>query len=46
MTTSTDAIITRAASGFPITDEQALALSECGDLDVLAAAARARGDLA
>jgi FO synthase len=45
MTTSTDAIIARAGSGAPITDEQALALSECGDLDALLAAARARRDV-
>jgi FO synthase len=45
MTTSTAAIIDRAAAGAPITDEQALALSECDDLPALLAAARARRDL-
>ena len=45
MTTSTAAIIARAASGAPITDEQALALCDCDDLDGLLAAARARRDL-
>ena len=45
MTTNADAIIARAASGAPITDEQALALAECGELDALLAAARARRDL-
>ena len=45
MTKSTDAIIARAASGAEITDEQALALSDCGDLAGLLAAARARRDL-
>ena len=45
MTTSTAAIIACAASGAPITDEQALALCDCDDLDGLLAAARARRDL-
>ena len=45
MTTSTAAIIACAASGAPITDEQALALCDCDDLDGLLAAARARRDV-
>jgi FO synthase len=45
MTTSTAVIIARAASGAPITDEQALALSDGDDLEGLLAAARARRDL-
>ena len=45
MTTSTAVIIARAASGAPITDEQALALCDYADLESLLAAARARRDL-
>jgi FO synthase len=45
MTMSTDAILARAASGAAITDEQALALSACDDLDTLLTAARARRDV-
>jgi FO synthase len=45
MTTSTAVTIARAASGAPITDEQALALCDGDDLDGLLAAARARRDL-
>jgi FO synthase len=45
MATSTAAIIARAASGAEITDEQALALCDCDDLESLLAAARARRDL-
>ena len=45
MTTSTAVIIARAASGAPITDEQALALCACDDLESLLVAARARRDL-
>jgi FO synthase len=45
MTTSTDGILARAAAGDPVTDEQALALCACDDLDGLLAAARARRDL-
>jgi FO synthase len=45
MTNSLDAIIADAACGTAITDEQALALSACDDLDALLAAARARRDL-
>jgi FO synthase len=45
MTTNADTIIARAAAGALLPDEQAVALSECGDLDALLAAARARRDL-
>jgi FO synthase len=45
MTTNTDAILTRASSGAPIADDEALALAERGDPDALLAAARARRDL-
>src|SRR5918996_1165926 len=42
MTTSTDAILARAASGALITDDEALALSECSDLGALLAEAGVR----
>ncbi|MGH8721690.1 MAG: 7,8-didemethyl-8-hydroxy-5-deazariboflavin synthase CofG, partial [Burkholderiales bacterium] len=45
MTTPTDAILARAAAGAPITDDEALALSECSDLEALLEAARARRDM-
>jgi FO synthase len=45
MTTSTDGILARAAAGDPVTDQQALALRACDDLERLLAAARARRDL-
>jgi FO synthase len=45
MTTNTDAILARAASGAPITDDEALALCECFDPQALLEAARARRDL-
>ncbi len=46
MTMSTAAILARAAAGARLTDEQALALSGCGELDALLEAACARRDLA
>jgi FO synthase len=46
MTTSTASICARAAAGLPVSDQQALALSECKDLAGLLAAAGARRDLA
>ena len=42
---NTEATVARAASGAPISDEQALALSTCSDLPLLLAAARARRDV-
>lgn len=42
---TTRAIITRAAAGEPLTEEEALALAEGGDLEPLLEAARARRDL-
>ncbi len=45
MTTNTDTIIARAASGAALTNEHALALRGHGDLETLLAAARARRDL-
>jgi FO synthase len=45
MITNLDAILARAASGAPLTDEEALALSEHCDLEALLEAARARRDL-
>ncbi|MGH6901673.1 MAG: 7,8-didemethyl-8-hydroxy-5-deazariboflavin synthase, partial [Geminicoccaceae bacterium] len=45
MTTPTDAILARAASGAPITDAEALALAEHADPAALLEAARARRDI-
>ena len=45
MTTDTDAILARAASGAPITDAEALALAEHADPAALLEAARARRDI-
>jgi FO synthase len=45
MTTHTDAILARAASGAPITDAEALALAEHADPAALLEAARARRDI-
>ncbi|MGH6901599.1 MAG: 7,8-didemethyl-8-hydroxy-5-deazariboflavin synthase CofG, partial [Geminicoccaceae bacterium] len=45
MTTPTDAILARAASGAPITDAEALVLAERGDPAALLEAARARRDI-
>jgi FO synthase len=45
MTTNSDLILARAASGALITDDEALALSECSDLEALLEVARARRDM-